>query len=263
MATTTLNKPRPSHKTKKLKFWPSIRFVTTIGFLLLIGGNLWNGSTCVLDIGPYTIACPLGVVQLVTASRVIVPGLLLAGLSGYLLIVLFGRAFCGWICPGRWIFNRGPTTNSRPWKYRAWAQRIMVGGVLGAAYVCHNPIFCTICPAGVVCRGAIAAGTGGSILPSVGWMGALLGFEWASGRSFCRDLCPLGAGISRLSRFNPFLKVQSNPDTCQPCIACQRVCPEDLNLSKDEDLSSCTKCMQCLSACPRSGVEIKVFAELP
>jgi ferredoxin-type protein NapH len=198
-------------------------------------------------------------VQLMAAWRRIIPGLLLAGMLGFGLIVLFGRAFCGWICPGRWIFNRGPTANSKPWKYRAWAQRIIVGGVLAAAYVCHNPIFCTICPAGVVCRGAIAAGTGGSILPTFGWMGALQGLEWASGRSFCRDLCPMGAWLSRLSRLNPFFRLKSNPTTCHPCIACQRVCPEDLNLAKDSNLSSCTKCMQCLTTCPRGAVEIKVL----
>jgi len=226
---------------------------------LLIGANVWNGSTCVVEIGPLEIACPLGVAQLIATSRVIVPSLLIAGILGFLLIVLFGRAFCGWICPGRWIFNRGPTTDSKPWKYRAWAQRLIVGGAVGAAYVCHNPDFCVICPAGVVCRGAIATGTGGSILPTIGWLGALVGFEWASGRSFCRDLCPLGAGISRLSHFNPFLQVRSKSVTCQPCVACQRVCPEDLNLSQETDLSSCTKCMECISACPRSAVEIKVI----
>ncbi|MBL7163016.1 MAG: 4Fe-4S binding protein [Anaerolineales bacterium] len=210
-----------------------------------------------MDIGPFEIACPLGVAQLIAATGKIIPGLLLAGLIGFSLIVLFGRAFCSWICPGRWIFNRGPVKSSKPWKYRVWAQRAIVGGVVGAAYVCHNPIFCTICPAGVICRGAIAAGTGGSILPTIGWMGALVGVEWASGRSFCRDLCPLGAGISRLSRFNPFLKVSNNPETCQPCIACERVCPEDLNLSQDTDLSTCTKCMECIPACPWGAIEIK------
>jgi len=236
-----------------------LRVVTTVAFFLLIGANLWTGSTCVLEIGSLEIACPLGVVQLIAASRKIIPGLLVAGLLGFGLIILFGRAFCGWICPGRWIFNRGPATNTKPWKYRAWAQRIIVGGVVAAAYVCHNPIFCTICPAGVVCRGAIAAGTGGSILPTFGWMGTLLGFEWASGRSFCRDLCPLGAWLSRMSRFNPFFIFRSKPGACQPCVACQRVCPEDLNLSRDHDLSSCTKCMKCLTACPRDAVEIKVL----
>jgi ferredoxin-type protein NapH len=193
------------------------------------------------------------------ASKKIIPTLAISGLVGYLLIIIFGRAFCSWICPGRWVFNRGPAAQSKPWKHRVWAQRIITGGVIGAAWICHNPIFCVICPGGVVCRGAIAAGTGGSILPTLGWFGVLLGTEWATGRSWCRDICPLGAALSRFSRFNPFLKVRNNPETCHPCVACQRACPEDLNLATDRDLTSCTKCMECISACPRKAVELKIL----
>ena len=91
-----------------------------------------------------------------------------------ILTVLLGRFFCGWICPGRWIFNRGPAANSKPGRTRTWMQRAVIGGVIGASFLCHTPVFCVICPAGVVCRGAIAAGTGGSFLPAIGWRFAVI-----------------------------------------------------------------------------------------
>lgn len=50
-------------------------------------------------------------------------------------------------------------------------------------------------------------------------------YHWLSGRSWCRDLCPLGALTSRLSRFNPFFRVKSNPTSCHPCAICTRACP--------------------------------------
>jgi ferredoxin-type protein NapH len=209
-------------------------------------------------LGFLEIACPLGVVQVMAAARRLIPALLLAGASGLLLVLFFGRAFCSWICPGRWIFNRGPVRDSKPWRARAWVQRALVGGVIGAAWLCHSPVFCVICPAGVVCRGAIAAGTGGSLLPTFGWLGTVVGLEWASGRSWCRDLCPLGAAFSRLSRLNPFLKVKADPQQCVPCKVCRIACSEDLNLATDTDLTFCTKCMDCIPVCPRQAIELKL-----
>jgi len=82
MSTISATRPRTNRKSKKLKFWPSIRFIITVGFFILIGGNLWTGSTCAVDIGPLEIACPLGVAQLIAASRLVVPGLLIAGIMG-------------------------------------------------------------------------------------------------------------------------------------------------------------------------------------
>ncbi|MBT3392305.1 MAG: 4Fe-4S binding protein [Chloroflexi bacterium] len=261
--TTRIISATKSKRRKKsrfqLKLWPTVRFFFTIGFFILIGTDIWNGSTCVVDIGPLQIACPLGVAQLIAASRKIIPALLVGALVSLGLIFFFGRAFCSWICPGRWIFNRGPVKNSKPWKYRAWVQRVIVGGVVGAAFVCHNPIFCTICPAGVVCRGAIAAGNGGSVFPTIGWYTMLVGAEWATGRSWCRDMCPLGAAFSRISRWNPFLKIRRAEETCTPCVACQRACPEGLNLSKDTDFSTCTKCLECIAACPRGAVNVELL----
>ena len=263
MTTSIIARPRTKKNAAPVGIWPRVRFVTTIVFLLLVAfSGQFEGltiSTSYIGIGEWGIACPLGVVQILAATGKVVPALALAGLGGIALIVFFGRAFCSWICPGRWVFNRGPAANGKPWKYRNWVQRAIISGVVGVAYACHNPLFCTICPAGVVCRGAIAAGTGGSLLPAVGWLSALVGAEWATGRSWCRDMCPLGATISQLSRLNPFLKPKRNPETCVPCAACQRACPENLNLSKETDFSTCTKCFACQSACPRGAVEIKFY----
>ncbi len=255
----TLRLPRRKRARQKKGIWSTARFITTAGFFLLVGGTLWSGSTCSVTVGNVEIACPLGVVQVMAAARRFIPFLAVAGAGGILLVIFFGRFFCGWICPGRWIFNRGPTKNTKPWRARAWIQRAIVGVVVGAAYLCHTPLFCAICPAGVVCRGALAAGTGGSLLPTFGWLGTLVAAEWATGRSFCRDLCPLGAAFSRLSRLNPFLKVKAKTDVCRPCRACAKVCPVRLNLSEDKDLSSCTKCFACQSACPRQAIEIKIW----
>jgi len=259
MTIKTAARPRPRRVAKKPSQWPRLRLVVTVLFFLLITSNIWASTSCSFSVGSVEFACPLGVVQVMAAARTFIPALALAGFLGFVLIAIFGRAFCSWICPGRWIFNRGPAVDSKPWKYRAWAQRIIVGGVVGASFACKSAVFCVICPAGVACRGAIAAGTGGSILPTVGWFGTMLGIEWTTGRSWCRDLCPLGAAFSQISRLNPFFKLKADPNKCIPCTACTKACPEGLNISQSTDLSSCTKCFACEAACPRNAVQMKVF----
>ncbi|MBT6061259.1 MAG: 4Fe-4S binding protein [Anaerolineae bacterium] len=260
MATRDSVNTRLKSFSRRIRSWATVRFFVTVLFFVLIGSGLWVGSTCSVSLGPVDLTCPLGAAQVMAAAGGFIPALALGGLFTVLLIIIFGRAFCSWICPGRWIFNRGTRANPRFGKYRAWIQRGLIGGVVGAAWLCHTPVFCVICPVGVSCRGAIAAGTGGSLLPTIGWAGVLLGAEWASGLSWCRDLCPLGALFTRLSRLNPFLKVKKNPEICKPCNICERSCSEGLNLSKDVDFSACTKCFECQDACPRGAVEIKLLS---
>jgi len=240
--------------------WARARFATTIGALLVItlgaGLDINVGTFSSFSLGPVTIACPLGVAQIMAASQTFLPGLAFAGLLGIALTIFFGRAFCGWLCPGRWLFNRAPRMAKTGWKNRAWVQGGIVAGVIGAAVAFHNPLFCIICPVGSICRGAVAAGAGGSILPSLGWLGAVFGAEWLSGRSWCRDLCPVGATLSRISALNPFVKPKAQPEKCRPCLACMKKCPESVNLSQQPDMASCTKCFACQGACPRDAVAI-------
>jgi ferredoxin-type protein NapH len=260
VATQDALKPQIKKKLKNVsRFWPTTRAATTVLFFVFIGSTLWAGSSCYLDLGVVGIACPLGAAQVMAAAGTFIPALAIGALISFLLIVAFGRAFCSWLCPGRWLFNRGPKTRTKAFKHKAWIQRALVGGVVGAAWLCHTPVFCVICPVGVACRGAIAAGTGGSLVPTVAWLGVLVGAEWASGLSWCRDFCPLGALFTRLSRFNPFLRIKRDPEICKPCNVCEKACTVGLQISKDADLSACTKCFACQEVCPRGAIDIHVL----
>jgi ferredoxin-type protein NapH len=252
------SKPQVRKTKGRINPWPTLRFITTAVFLTLIGFGWVNGSTSSLTIGPLTIACPLGVVQVLAASGVWLPALALAGGLGLLLIVFFGRFFCGWVCPGRFLFNRKPSGKPLSNRTRDLLRGGILGGTVALSAVCHNPLFCLICPAGVVCRGAIAAGTDGSLLPTVGWLGMVAGLEQVTRRSWCRDLCPLGFMNQLVSRLNPFFKVQTS-DQCVPCKACENACPEGIKPTMARQDPRCTKCMECMYVCPRSAVVIKLI----
>lgn len=240
--------------------WSYWRTGVTIFALVVIAlsahWNLGLGTFSVFGWGPLRIACPLGAAQVMAATQTWMPTIAIAALATIFFTLILGRVFCGWFCPGRWLFNHGPRTSKQPWAARGWIQGGIIAGVIGLSYVFHNPLFCVICPVGSICRGALAVGTGESLLPSIGWLGALVSAEWLSGRSWCRDLCPVGALYSRISALNPFIKPKANPDKCRPCNACVKNCPEGLVLSKSPDLSTCTKCFACQTACPREAVEI-------
>jgi polyferredoxin len=244
--------------SKSANYWPRIRLAFTLMIFALIAISFTGGTVCYAGTKDLGVACPFGVVQIAASSIKIPFTLLISGFLGLGVILLFGRAFCSWICPGRWIFNRLAKPGQLTYKFRSWIQVGLVGSVFFLSWICKFPIFCTICPAGLICRGELSVKANSNLSPVIGWMGLIVGAEWLSGLSWCRDLCPLGAGISLVSRFNPFLKVKTDPQKCVPCKACERACPEGLNLSADTDFSRCTKCFTCQSACPRGAVQIKL-----
>ncbi len=68
---------------------------------------------------------------------------------------------------------------------------------------------------------------------------------------WCRYLCPYGAllGFFSLLSFN---KIKRNTETCTDCKACTVVCPSNIKVHKYKTVVSdeCVSCMQCVDACP-------------
>lgn len=74
-------------------------------------------------------------------------------------------------------------------------------------------------------------------------------------RFWCRHLCPLGALLAWVSKAS-FLRLRVG-DTCNHCAQCVRACKMGAIRPKPnyEILpSECTACLDCLAACPKSGI---------
>jgi ferredoxin-type protein NapH len=67
----------------------SIGFVTNLGIGTLSAPGFWDIS----------ILCPMGALTTMLASKTMVPRALISFVIMLLLVVVFARAFCGWICP--------------------------------------------------------------------------------------------------------------------------------------------------------------------
>ncbi|ADG81047.1 4Fe-4S ferredoxin iron-sulfur binding domain protein [Thermincola potens JR] len=83
---------------------------------------------------------------------------------------------------------------------------------------------------------------------------------------WCRYLCPYGALLGVLGFLSPiFLTI--NHDTCHNCGACNRVCPNRVDVQGKKRLvasTECTGCTSCVSACPQKGtLQFKLFGLLP
>ena len=80
-------------------------------------------------------------------------------------------------------------------------------------------------------------------------------------RYYCRKICPVGALIKLVSKFNPFLKPVKDPSKCvcpTDYEACKQVCPQGIG-PQEKGSAECTKCLECYVQCKTNNVQIKSF----
>lgn len=74
-------------------------------------------------------------------------------------------------------------------------------------------------------------------------------------RFWCRFLCPLGAFLGLLSRFN-FLRLKVNKETCTDCLMCSRSCEGACEPQSEESWlrTECMYCWNCIETCPSKSL---------
>ncbi|WP_231943649.1 4Fe-4S binding protein [Aeoliella mucimassa] len=203
--------------------------------------------------------CPIGATQNVAASIVdpelAVPMVVLVFfLLPLLAALLFGRVFCGGVCPLGAIQD---VVLLRPMQLPAWIDRW--GGLFKYVYL-GLAIWFAVLPAEqrdfIICRFDPFVGffrmTGVAWLMGLGV--ALLLIGTVIGRPYCRFLCPYGGLLAIVSRFS-FWPVSITPDEELDCGLCVDSCPfgaiEDLRAKR----STCLACGRCFAHCPRQQLK--------
>lgn len=96
-------KKNKRNNKKKIKNTTPLRVVTMAALLVaVVAGAFWHsGIGTFSGFGIWSIAaiCPLGFLETTLAARSVVPWLLLPFLVVAVLTAIYGRIFCGWICP--------------------------------------------------------------------------------------------------------------------------------------------------------------------
>ncbi|MDR1308372.1 MAG: 4Fe-4S binding protein [Deltaproteobacteria bacterium] len=171
-----------------------------------------------------------------------------AFLSMAVLSAIFGRFFCGFICPMGAAMDlaflarsriRGHCFAFRPSR----SFRLLVPVVLLALFWLGLTL-----PFGQIEPYSLMAGP--SILTLL-----VLVLAAFRGRAFCNSLCPTGL-VLRLISGSPALGLWLDPGTCLGCGACQRVCPASCldGEGKSIDSGRCLLCLECASACPNGSL---------
>jgi len=176
-------------------------------------------------------------------------------------VILFGRSFCGWACPGGLVNQLIGKASATGLRIRNALTKIAPYGLFVGLIVAH----------------ILWLGTGNprTMVPiRVGefWKSIELSFEHASGlwltrtavvlgllvagflvaNLWCRFACPMGGLLELIKRISIFRIFKT--DACTNCDACLEVCemgarPNEMN---------CTNCGDCLKSCQVDAIKIGI-----
>ena len=259
----------------KLRRAYQVLFLSLFLFLLVVTSA---GAIKGYPVGWFLWGDPLVALSTALASRTLAPHLLWS-VPLVLVALVFGRFFCGWMCPmgvlhhvisylslKRKAVDRIAANQPRPaWqRVKYYVLVVMLGmAALGSTQVgLLDPIASTWRGLATVVVPA-AANSGVAILQDerhfqFGWLiaavffGALaLNLIWP--RFYCRVLCPLGALLGLLSKFSLF-RIARQEGACNLCKACVTDCAGAADPMGTCNTAECLMCMACLEACPKGAV---------
>ncbi|NKB58128.1 MAG: 4Fe-4S binding protein [Alphaproteobacteria bacterium] len=227
-----------------------------------IKGNTWSGTFWGLKLSD-----PLAALGQMAAGLTLYWPFLLTALIPIGLSVVFGRFFCGWICPATFIYE----LNSNLASWLRWAglkvgnrrldKRIKygvlaIGIVLSAAT--GSVLVAAIYPPAIIGRELYyMIGIGGFGAGAMFFLGTLLFDLLVARRGFCRYLCPGGALYSLLGRYRLF-RIRRIVETCNDCAKCNAVCEFDLDPLRDGFGQECNNCTACIAVCPTDALTFAV-----
>ena len=261
----------------------AVRFLIVAVLLIALFAGWQTGTLCSVGYDAIAYICPLGALETIFGSWAFVPRVLICLAVVVIVALVFGKAFCSWVCPvaplsdllrGRKarekdecertqaahrVLERWSDTNAaqaekhKPFRSRVDGRHVVLAGSLASAAVCGFPVFCLVCPFGLTFASAIALyRLIGFNEPAIEVLvfPALLVLELTVLRKWCHRFCPVGALLSLLSRGNRTFKPHVDASMCarhagSSCAACAQACPEHIDPCADLGDRSLAECTRC------------------
>ncbi len=232
---------------------------------------------------------PLVAVGTLLTTHTIYKGLLW-GLATIILTIIFGRVFCGWICPFGafhqfigWLGSRRRKLKERiaANRYRKAAvlkyfflvaflaaaliplgsKTVLLTGLLDPIPFFHRSFNLIVLPIADRFTGVLSVAprvydgaflVGGVFLAAV-FMNLLIP------RFYCRFLCPTGALLGFLGRF-AIWRIGKNLAACSNCMQCEKSCEGACSPAREIRISECVLCFNCYDQC-RENVMVYATGE--
>ena len=233
-----------------------------------IKGTTWSGTFFSLKLSD-----PLAVLGQSAASMGVYLPFLLTALIPLIFTVIFGRFFCGWICPatflyelntnlGAWLYKSGFPIGQRHFDRRIKYLVLVVGVILSA--IAGSVLFASVYPPAIIGREIYyAIALGGFGVGTVFFVMTLFFDLLVARRAFCRYLCPGGALYSLLGRYR-LLRIKRNIKECNDCAKCNAICEFELDPMRDDFGQECNNCTACIAICPTDALTFTMnYKDLP
>ena len=226
-----------------------------------------KGTTWAATVFGLKLSDPLAVVGQIAAGLEIYPPFLLAALIPVLVTLVFGRVFCGWICPATLLYELN--TNLAAWLHRVGLpvgkrhfdrrlKYLVLGIGVILSMITGSVLFAAFYPPAIIGREIYyAIALGGFGAGAVFFVLTLLFDLLVARRGFCRYVCPGGALYSLLGRYR-MLRIQRKAETCNDCAKCTAVCEFALDPMRDGFGQECNNCTACIAVCPTDALVFKV-----
>lgn len=187
----------------------------------------------------------------------------------FLTSLIFGRAFCGWICPAGGLQKACGEINVKPtgprqnrikyWIWTPWMGAILAGFVSAGGIGKVQPFYFT--DHGISVSNNYGYITYFLVVGLIGGTALLFGR-----RSFCHSLCWMAPFMVIGSRIKnklgyPSLRLGAVAARCVSCKACDKACPMSLPVSRmvmNEQMEhdECILCRNCVDGCHKGAIRI-------
>lgn len=229
--------------------------------------DVFKGGAWSLTLFGFNITDPIIAIAATLAGKVFYAPLLIAALIPVVFTLIFGRAFCGWLCPMNFIFELNEKIRSQLERFnvplldiaivRNYKYAVLFSVLVLSLFGIH--LLPYLLPYALVSREIYNYIFYSTFSFGIALILFLLLFELlVSRRGWCKYLCPGGAFFSLLGA-RRLVNINTNTKLCPSgCSLCTEACPRGLEPHKNIMGMECDNCGLCISKCPANAVKYRV-----